>query len=333
MRPFNLRPTVDGLPQELAQSTHRHRSRASALYGLLDPSVQDAMQPLAEIRSLISRHTRPGEVSSPFAGVKLIAQTAPTLPRNAVHRPALALVAQGSKRTAVGGKLFEYGAGDYLVLPVELPVVGQVIEASARKPYLAFVLDLNPEAIAALMLATGMEKRTALSPAGMVGSRMPLELLDPIVRYLRLLDHPEDVDILRPMLEREILWRLLTGEQSAIVRQIGFAESHLSRINLVLGKIRAQYAEPLRVDDLARTASMSVATFHRHFRSVMAMSPLQFQKQVRLHEARARLLSSSKDVAAVGFEVGYDSPSQFSREYSRFFGVPPGKDMRRLRAT
>jgi len=288
------------------------------------------MHPLAEIRSLISRHTRPGEVSPPINGVRLVAQTAPTVPTNGIHEAALALVVQGAKRTVLGGKVFEYGAGDYLVVPVELPVIGQVVEASPRKPYLAFVWDLNPAEIATLTLETGMEKRGAVSPSCLSVCRAPTDLLDPIARLLRLLYRPDDIAVLRPMLEREILWRLLTGEQGETVRQIGLAESHLSRINRVIRQIRAHYAEPLRIEDLASVAAMSVATFHRRFRSITAMSPLQFQKQVRLHEARARLIARTKDVAAVGFDVGYESPSQFSREYRRFFGVPPGEDMKRL---
>lgn len=289
------------------------------------------MEPLATIQSSISRHAHSADMSSPLEGIRLIAHSAPTVATSTIHEAAFALVAQGVKRTVVGKKVLEYGAGDYLVVPVELPVVGQVVEASIEKPYLAFVWTLDPALIAALMLDTDGGTNGIGRVAGPVTSPASCDLLEPIARLLRLLDRPEDASFLRPMLEREILWRLLTGEQGGIVRQIGIADSRISQISRAIREIRTHYADPLRIEDLAAVALMSVATFHRHFRAMTSMSPLQFQKQVRLHEARSRIIASTKDVAAVGFEVGYDSPSQFSREYNRFFGVSPGKDMRRLR--
>jgi AraC-like DNA-binding protein len=291
------------------------------------------MEPLATIQALISQHAGPVGMPSPLKSVRLIAQSTPTAATSGIHEAAFALVVQGVKRTVIGNKVLEYGAGDYLVVPVELPVVGQVVEASIETPYLAFVWALDPASIAALMLdidgassGMGHQAGPAISPA-------PYELLDPIARLLRLLDRPEDAKFLRPMLEREILWRLLAGAQGDIVRQIGTADSRVSQISRAIREIRTHYADPLRVEDLATVAMMSIATFHRHFRAMTSMSPLQFQKQVRLHEARTRIIASTKDVAAVGFEVGYDSPSQFSREYNRFFGISPSKDTRQLRGT
>jgi transcriptional regulator GlxA family with amidase domain len=163
-------------------------------------------------------------------------------------------------------------------------------------------------------------------------SKAPGELLDAVVRLLRLLDHPTDVPVLAPLIEREILWRLLCGEQGPMLRQIGLADSRLSQLSHAIRWIRANYAKMLRIEELAQMAAMSVSSFHRHFRAVTSMSPIQYQKQIRLQEARARLLAQSKDVAAVGFAVGYDSPSQFSREYSRVYGAPPGRDAARLRS-
>lgn len=260
-----------------------------------------------------------------------MASTSPTQPVNGVYEPAFVLVAQGAKRTVLGEKVFEYGAGQYLVVSVDLPIVGQVIRASADEPYLAFAITLNPAAIAALLLEVAAGDRGAVEPSGLAVSEASTDLLDPIARLLRLIDRPDDVAVLGPMLQREILWRLLGSEQGAMVRQIGLADSRLSQISRAIQWIRAHYAETLRIEGLAQVASMSTSTFHRHFRAVAAMSPLQYQKQIRLQEARARLITDAKDVAAVGFDVGYDSPSQFSREYSRLFGVPPGKDMKRLR--
>jgi AraC-like DNA-binding protein len=148
---------------------------------------------------------------------------------------------------------------------------------------------------------------------------------------VRLLDRPADLPVLAPMIEREILWRLITGEQGATVRQIGLADSSLAYVSRAIRWIREHYADALRVDDLARLAGMSVSSFHRHFRAITAMTPIQFQKQIRLQEARVLLLARPDDVAGAGFAVGYESPSQFSREYRRFFGAPPGRDAVRLR--
>jgi AraC-like DNA-binding protein len=290
------------------------------------------MHPLAEIRSLIARHTRPGEVYAPFDGVRLIAQTAPTVPTSSMQRAAFALVAQGVKRTVLGDNVYEYGAGDFIVVPLDVPVVGQVVKASPKQPYLAFVWDLQPALITSLMLEGGIDTRVAGRATSVAVSRAPDALLDPIARLLRLLDQPQDIAILRPMLEREIAWRILTGEQGRALTAIGLADSQLSRINRALLQIRACYADTLRIEDLAATAAMSVATFHRHFRAITALSPLQFQKQVRLHEARARLMAGTRDIASVGFEVGYQSPSQFSREYARFFGVRPLEDLKQSRS-
>lgn len=289
------------------------------------------MELLTELRTLIARHARPGLTATTLAGVTLMASDTPTEPVHHVYVPAFAVIAQGAKRTVLGDKLFEYGAGQYLVVSIDLPICGHVVRASAKEPFLAVGLTLKPAAIAILLLETAASDHAAVQPSGLGISDVTTELLDPVVRLLRLLDHPEDIAVLGPMVEREILWRLLHGEQGAMVRQIGLADSRLSQVNHAIGWIRAHYAEVFRIEELARLAAMSVSSFHRHFRAVTSMSPLQYQKQIRLQEARARLLAESEDVGAVGFSVGYESPSQFSREYSRLFGAPPGRDVARLR--
>jgi len=263
--------------------------------------------------------------------VRLTASSFPTKLAHLISEPGFAVVVQGSKRTRLGDKVFEYGRGQYLVVTVDLPIASNVVEASADKPFLAIGLALKPAVIATLLLETAAAERTAVEPSGMAVSHATVELLDAMVRLLRLLEHPEDAAVLRPLIEREILWRLLAGEQGAMVRQIGLADSRLTQISHTLHWIRNHYAETLRIEDLARLAAMSVSSFHRHFRAVTAMSPLQYQKQIRLQEARSRLLAQTGDVAAVGFAVGYESPSQFSREYSRMFGAPPSRDLARLR--
>ena len=302
----------------------------SALASRVFAPYRRKMDHLAELRSLIPRHARVDMMVEALPGVAVVASDATTEPIHHVYEPALGVVAQGTKRTVLNDKIFEYRAGQYLVVSVDLPITGHVVQASASEPFLAMGLVLKPANIATLLLETATSDRAVVEPLGLGVSNASPELLDPVVRLLRLLDHPEDIAVLAPMIEREILWRLLAGEQGPLVRQIGLADSRLSQVGHAIRWIRGHYAETLATEELARLAGMSVSSFHRHFRAVTSMSPLQYQKRIRLQEARARLLSSG-DVAAVGFEVGYESPSQFSREYSRLFGAPPGRDVARLR--
>ena len=278
---------------------------------------------MSELVELCARHVD----QALLPGVRVLASTTPTEPMPGLTDPVFALVVRGRKRTVLNDTMFEYGAGEYLVCSVELPLIAHVIEA----PYLVFGMTLKPTVIAGLLLATATERDRADVP-GLAVSRAGDDLLDPIVRLLRLLDRPGDLPVLAEAIEREIHWRLITGEQGAMVRQIGLADSRLAQIGRALRWIREHYADLFRIEDAARVAGMSVTSFHRHFRAVTAMSPLQYQKQIRLQEARARLIAAPHDVAAVGFEVGYESASQFSREYRRVFGLPPGQDAARLHA-
>jgi len=256
---------------------------------------------------------------------------APSEPIHNIYEPAFALIANGAKRTVLGDRVFDYGSGQYIVVSVELPIAGHVIMATEDEPFLAMGLTLNAATIAALLLETNPADRATAEPVGMGVSHASSDIVGVAVRMLRLLDRPRDVAVLRPLLERELLWRLLEGEQGAMIRQFGLADSRLSQIGHAIRWLRAHYAQMLRVEELAQLAAMSVSSFHRHFRAVTAMSPVQYQKQIRLQEARTRLMANAHDVATVGFDVGYDSPSQFSREYSRLFGAPPGRDAIRLR--
>jgi AraC-like DNA-binding protein len=290
------------------------------------------MESLAELRRLISRHAGAGVTRTALDGVTVMASETTTRPIGSVSEPALAVVAQGAKRTVLGDSVFAYGAGQYLIVSVDLPVTAHITHASREQPFLGVGMTLNPAAIAALLLESGPGEQERRSPLGIASSDATPELLDAIVRLLRLLDHPGDRRALGPAVEREILWRLITGNQGAMVRQIGLADSRLSLIGRSVSWLRHHYDETVRVDDLARLSGMSVSSFHRHFRAVTAMTPIQYQKLIRLQEARARLIADPHDVAAVAFAVGYESPSQFSREYRRRFGVPPGKDAEQLRA-
>jgi len=289
------------------------------------------MEPIDELRLLIARHAGSAQAPPTASGIRAISVDAPTELAHHVMEPIFAVVAQGAKRAVLGDQVFEYGAGQYLVVSVDLPIAGHVFQASPDEPYLAVGLTLKPTAITSLLLEMAGSDQATTEPAGFGVSNAPAELLEPVIRMLRLLDRPRDAAVLAPMLEREILWRLLNGEQGAMVRQIGLADSRLSQISRAIRWIRAHHAKPVRIEALAEMVAMSASSFHRHFRAVTTMSPLQYQKLIRLQAARTRLLAESEDIAAVGFSVGYDSPSQFSREYSRLFGAPPGRDAARLR--
>ena len=290
------------------------------------------MQPLAEIRSLVLRHAIPGQSTSAIPGVSIMSAFTRTAPIRSMYEPVFALIAQGRKRTVLADNVFEYGDGQFLVASVGLPITAHIIEASRAKPFIGVGFTLSAPTIASLLLDAPPAPRAPVEAVGIAVSDSSPELLEAIARLLRLLDKPQDIPVLRSMIEREILWRLLTGDQGAMIRQIGLADSRLSQINHAIRWIRQHYSEAILIEELAKLSAMSVSSFHRHFRAITAMSPIQYQKQVRMQEARRQLLSESHDVASVGFRVGYESASQFSREYRRFFGAPPGQDQARLRA-
>jgi AraC-like DNA-binding protein len=291
------------------------------------------MDELTRLRESISRHADHGLTRTALRGVSLLCSPTTTEPLGHVVTPTLGVIAQGVKKTALNAHTFTYGPGQFLIVSVELPLAGHVARASADEPLLAYVLELRPERIASLLLESAPAANVDAAPTGIAVSDASPSLLDAIARQLALLDAPDDAAVLAAGVEREILWRLLTGPQGSTVRQIGLADSRLTHLARAIGWIRDHYDRTLRVDDLAALATMSVTSFHRHFRAVTSMTPIQFQKQIRLHEARTRLLTDPGDVTSVGFAVGYDSPSQFSREYRRMFGAPPSRDALALRET
>jgi AraC-like DNA-binding protein len=240
----------------------------------------------------------------------------------------MAVIAQGAKRLAIGDRVYDYRPGQYLVASVDLPITGHYTHASPDEPALGFGLILRPSAIAPLVLNAD----AAPAPPGIGVADASRELLDAVVRMVRLLDSPDDRDVLAPMIEREILWRLINGPLGQSVRQIGLTDSSLTHVSRAVRWISEHFNQPFRVEDLARSCGMSTSAFHRNFQAVTALSPIQFQKQIRLQESRLLLLTGADDVATVGYRVGYDSASQFSREYRRQFGLAPGRDAARLRA-
>ncbi|MER5261965.1 AraC family transcriptional regulator [Actinosynnema sp. NPDC002837] len=288
---------------------------------------------LEELRALLTRHAGP-DWTTAIDGVLISKVDRPDPPAPSMSGTVLAVIAQGAKRLALGDRIYEYGPGQYLVASVDLPVTGQFTRADPEQPALGFGLVLEPSAIAELLLQAGpgdLPRAGEGIPSGIAVSDASAELIEAVVRLLRLLDEPRDRAVLAPLVKREILWRVITGEQGATVRQLGLADSGLSHVSRAVRWIREHYAQPFRVDDVARMSGMSTSAFYRNFQAVTAMSPIQFQKQIRLQEARLLLATHPGDVTAVGRRVGYDNPSQFSREYRRLFGEPPSRDAARLR--
>jgi len=283
---------------------------------------------LEVLRDLLARHVRPDSTTA-IEDVLISRVDRPEPPSSSMTGTVLALIAQGAKRIALGDRVYEYGPGQYLVASVDLPITGHFTEASPQRPALGFGLVLRPAAVAELLLAAApgdLPPAAGTTPSGLAVSDAPAELLDAVVRLLRLLDRPRDRAVLAPQLKREILWRVLTGEQGAVLRQFGLADSNLTHVAKAVRWIRDHYAQAFRVEDLARRSGMSVSAFYRNFQAVTAMSPVQFQKQIRLQEARLLIATDPGDITGVSTRVGYESPSQFTREYRRQFGVPPSRD-------
>ncbi|WP_296947816.1 AraC family transcriptional regulator [uncultured Massilia sp.] len=292
------------------------------------------MEPLARLADIIARHA-PGDGAHDtiLPGVSLLRASAPTMPMPVVYEPTLCLVAQGRKQAVLGTTAYVYDAANYLVASVDLPVMGSVVQASAEAPYLCLRLNLDMAALGDLALrhpAAGPEP--AADGPGLALNRTTPELLDAAVRLAALLDAPADAGALAPLVVREILYRLLTGPGNHVVRQMAQANSRLNAIARAIVWLRAHYADACRIDDMADVAGMSRSTFHAHFKAVTSMSPLEFRTQLRMQEARRLMVAAGMDAASAGYRVGYESPSQFSRDYARLFGAPPAKDASRLRA-
>ena len=290
---------------------------------------------LDELRALLAGHARPDGATA-IDGVLISKVERPYPPSPSMSGTVLAVIAQGAKRLALGDRVYEYRAGQYLIASVDLPVTGHFTNASPKLPALGFGLILHPPTIAELLLQAApgdLPHAGAGTPPGIAVSDAPDELLDAVIRLLRLLDQPRDRAVLAPLVKREIFWRLITGEQGEIVRQLGLADSSLAHVARAVRWIRDHYTRSFRVEDVAQLSGMSVSAFYRNFQAVTAMSPIQFQKQIRLQEARLLLATHPNDVTGVGRRVGYDSPSQFSREYRRQFGAPPSQDATRLRGS
>lgn len=269
---------------------------------------------------------------TPIEGLKVGRTDLPTELGHYIYQPSFGLVARGVKEMMVGEVPFRYAAGESLLCAADVPVTSQVVEASPSEPYLAIHLDIDPAVVADLL-----REQTGFRPkpdeAQIAGKyRLDPELYDPLIRLLSLIERPRDIPVMAPLIRREIVWKLLHTEHGPLLGQLAFANGHATRIGRTTSWIRDNYASPLSIPELAAQANMSVPSFFRHFKAVTSMSPVQFQKRVRLQEAR-RGLPSANSIAAVAYEVGYESISQFNRDYRRLFNLTPSDDAANLRAT
>jgi AraC-like DNA-binding protein len=292
--------------------------------------------PMPELRALAQRHAAPS-CRELLPHLMLWSSYDPTPLTPVIYEPMLYFTLQGIKRLTVGERQLEQRPGTFLLASIDVPVVCAVIDCSAERPYLGLALKLDPAAVAALVLDLPSGPERALDAAQdelepMTVNPTTRAMEDALLRFLRLVEAPEDVPLLAPMIERELLYRVLQSEHGTVLRQFARADSRLAQIQRAVKWIRAHLAEPIPVEALAGIASMSVSSFHRHFKAVTGLSPLAYHKQMRLREARRRLLVEPGAVASVAFSVGYESASQFSREYTRQFGLPPARDAARLRA-
>jgi len=281
----------------------------------------------------IARWTEQGEQHvTAIPGLSLFRRDEPTEPISGMYEPSICLVAQGAKRVLLGDDTYVYDAHHYLITSVHLPTIVQIITASREKPYLGLRLKLDQREISQLMVDSNLPPpRAQQSSRGMATGEVTLPLVTAFQRLIDLLAEQQDIPILAPIIQREIIYRLLVGDQGARLRQIASAGSQSHQIGRAIDWLKGNFTRPLRIDDLATQVNMSTSTFHHHFRTLTAMSPLQFQKSLRLNEARRLMLTERVDATTAAFQVGYESASQFSREYSRFFGAPPLRDITDLR--
>lgn len=262
-----------------------------------------------------------------------LARTSKPMETRAIHQPAFCFVIQGGKRAMLGEEIFWYDPGHYLLFTVDLPLVFKVEEASEEKPYFGFRLNLDPTLVASVIMETGIEMRKSDASVKAINvNSINADLLNAVVRLIRLLETPKDLKVLSPLIIREIIYRLLIGGQGARLSHLMASTGDTHRISKAIGHLRENFDQPLKIENIAREFGMSVSGFHHHFKSVTAMSPLQFQKQLRLQEARRLMLGEDMDAANAGFRVGYEDPAYFSRDYKKLFGAPPQRDIAKIRS-
>ncbi|HYW14653.1 MAG TPA: AraC family transcriptional regulator [Allosphingosinicella sp.] len=290
------------------------------------------METMKQLADIIMRHVpESGMNGTAVPRLSLYRVDRPTSPIPAVYEPSLCLIARGSKRVSIGDHSLVYDASHYLLVSVDLPLVGHIIEASPDEPYLCCKIDLDLPALADLIVSEGGRERSTALPALAVYPSDP-DLIDAASRLVRLVERPESISALAPLIEREILYRLLAGPHGPMLRHVAAADSRLGQVSRAIARIRGSFRDRLRIRDVAAAAGMSESSLHAHFKAVTRMSPLEYQKQLRLQEARRLMLAEGASAGAAGFAVGYESPSQFSREYRRLFGAPPRQDIEHFHA-
>ncbi|EGR9012421.1 AraC family transcriptional regulator [Vibrio parahaemolyticus] len=294
------------------------------------PSRAFATQKLAK---LIDRWTGDAnQYDTPISGLRFSRWTTPTPPTSYTHNPSICLIAQGRKRVLLGEESFIYDANHFLISSVDLPIIANIIEASEEQPYLGLIVELDLTEISQLIIDSELAfTQSKEAQKGIAVGELSESLLGAFVRLAELLDEGQNIKILAPIIKREIFYRLLMSEQGTRLHQIVTAGSHSHQIAKAIDWLKNNFVKPLSVGDLASYTGMSKSSFYTHFRSMTSMTPLQFQKKLRLSEARRLMLTENLDAMAATFKVGYESPSQFSREYSRLFGAPPSKDIKSLR--
>ncbi|MEF3306373.1 AraC family transcriptional regulator [Paenibacillus sp. GYB003] len=290
-------------------------------------------QALRQLALLIRRHAPSnGTHRTAVASLTLMHTAQLSEPLESIYKPSICVVAQGAKTAALADETFRYDPSTYLVTSVELPIVGKIVEASPEIPYLSLKLSFDADVILDIMKEMNRPVRVpAEGCRGIAVNRTSPALLEAIVRLMQLLDAPEDVPVLAPLVIREILYRVLQSEQGALLHHFAIIGSHAHNIARAIQSINRQYDRPLAIEQLAKSVNMSASAFHKHFKRVTAMSPLQYQKTVRLQQARRLMLAEAVQASEAAFRVGYESPSQFSREYARMYGRPPVLDVRELR--
>jgi AraC-like DNA-binding protein len=286
-----------------------------------------------ELVERIARAIRGDGTTQPLHGLHLYRHSVPLEHLYSVVGPSLCLVAQGSKEFLVGDNRYRYDPLHYLLVTVDLPSAGQVLEASSEQPFLSLRLELDPVLVSAIMVETDHFPLPYSADVGAVAvSPVDMALLDTAVRLVRLVDSPDEARILMPLITREIVFRLLMSEQGGRLRHLAAVGGYTPRIARAVERLRQDFDQPLRIEELAGELGMSVSGFHHHFKAVTAMSPLQFQKRLQLQEARRLMLSEDLDAASAAYRVGYRDASHFNREYKSLFGAPPMRDVQRLRA-
>lgn len=292
--------------------------------------MTDVLKPL---RESIARMTEKADlVETAIPGLAMYRRDEPNRTENVMYEPTICLITQGAKRVVLGGDTYVYDTHHFLITSVDIPTTVQVVKASRQKPCLGLVMKLDLREISQLVVDGNLpQPRVEPSSRGMALGEVTLPILDAFKRLIDLLDEPKDIPILAPVVKREIFYRILVGNQGTRLRQMASAGSPSHQIARAIDWLKDNYTEPLHVENLASYVHMSKSTFHHHFRKMTAMSPLQYQKWLRLNEARRLMLTESLDAGMAAFQVGYESPSQFSREYSRLFGDSPLRDVTNLR--